>query len=171
MVDIVDISESVVYATPTLEEVREHLIYPTETHNGMISRLLVAACEKAEQVTWRSLTAHQFQMEFMGHDGTISLLRSPIASVDEVKYYNGDSWEVIDAADYDVFGISEKTIELSILYQRVQVKYTTSAYANRTVQKLIMDLVQVWYDNKPDADDAEQLIVNRLAKFKVWQVE
>lgn len=171
MVNIVDKSESLSYASPTLEEVKEYLLNPTETHSGMISRLLLSAFEKAEHVTGRSLTTHNYQMEIFGHDGAITLLRSPIKSVDKVQYYDGSSWNDVDSTNYDTVGISEITIHISTLYQRVRIEYTTEPYINSVLNKLIMDLVQVWYDNKPDAEDIEQMVVNRMAKFKVWQVE
>lgn len=171
MVDIVDITENVVYPTPTLEEVRDHLLLPTETHNGMISRLIVAACEKAEQVTGRSLTVHEYKVEVDSHDGTIYLLKSPIFAIDKVEYFDGTDWQRLEVDEYDEFGINEKYIGVSMAYQRVRITYTTAAYTNKTLIKLIMDLVEVWYDSKPDAENLEQLVVNRMSKFKIWQVE
>lgn len=171
MVDIKDTSTTISYSNPSLEEVKEYLINPPDSHNGLIDRLRIAAFQKIENVTGRSLTAHTYQFEVNGHDGEIYLLNSPINTISKVEYFDGDSWIELTSDDYDVLGLTEKTVVISLSYQRVRITYTTSAYDNANLRKIVMDLVQVWYDNRPDADNLEQVVVNKMSKFKVWQVE
>lgn len=171
MINIKDNSTSVTYSNPTLQNVLDYLYNPPSGHSTMIQTLLTAAFQKAESVIGRSLAVHTYQLEVDEHDGEIYLLNSPIGTISKVEYYDGSTWNELTHSEYEVFGLIEKTVSVSTVYQRIRITYATTAYSNAVIAKLIMDLVQVWYDNRPDADDLEQVIVNKMAKFKIWQVE
>ena len=171
MINIKDNSTSVTYSNPTLQNVLDYLYNPPSGHSTMIQTLLTAAFQKVESVIGRSLAVHTYEMEVDEHDGEIYLLNSPIGTISKVEYYNGTDWTELTTGEYEVFGLVEKSISVSKIYQQVRITYATTAYSNAVIAKLIMDLVQVWYDNRPDAEDLERVIVNKMSKFKVWQVE
>lgn len=172
MLNIKETSSSApVYSNPSLSDVQDYLYNTPEGHAPMIQQLLLAAFQKAEQVTGKSLAVHEYELELDSHDGEIQLLRSPINEVTKVECFDGTDWNTLETTDYTVKGLTEKVLMVSVSYQHLKITYTTSDGSNEVLKKLIKDLVQVWYDGKPDADNLEQIVVNRMAKFKVWQVE
>lgn len=141
------------------------------TEDTLIGELITSARIKAEKVLGRSLAAHSFQVEVTEHEGDIELPYPPTATVTKVEYRDtsNDWWELTLDTDYFVTGLTDWIITISQYYQHVRVTYTTTAYDNEDVNRLIKELVTCYYDNRPDSEGIEQAIINKIAKYKIWQ--
>ena len=167
MVEVKDISTSVTY--PTVDATS--YMRASSSDATLIASLVKAAFQKAEGAIGRSLAVHTFQQQVDFHEGVIELLYPPIDAITSVKYFDGSVWNTIAASEYEVRGLQDKYIILSIAYQNVLIEFTTKSYSNDIINKLVQDLVFVWYDNRPDAEDLERNIIKRLAKYKLCRVE
>jgi uncharacterized phiE125 gp8 family phage protein len=168
MIDIID-NESVVEVL-SLERVKQHLRVTTTTDDGYIEGLIKAAREKCEQVTGRSIAAHDFTLLNDSNEGETELLYPTVDDVEKVEYFNGSDYVELESTAYTVTGLKEKYVTTSSTYTNIKITYTTTASDNDDLKRLMMDLIQVWYDNRPDAGDLQQGIINRMAKYKIWRV-
>ena len=166
MVEIKDISTTVTY--PTIDAAAYMRASASDT---IISDLTKAAFQKAESVIGRSLAVHTFQQEVTEHDGEIDLLYPPINAITSVKYFDGLAWNDLTTNDYTVIGLTDKRIVVSEAYQNIRIEFTTTSFADDIIKKLVKDLIFIWYDNRPDADNLEHNIIKRLAKYKKCLVE
>jgi hypothetical protein len=110
-------------------------------------------------------------MEVSEHTGTIQLFNPPVLEVETVSYWDGSTWVTMDEADYTVYGIESKYLSISTTYQRVRIEYSTTPHTNFDIVRLMKELISIWYDHRPDSEELEQRVVNRLANYKVWRVE
>lgn len=141
------------------------------TEDTLIGELITGARTKAEKALGRSLAAHSFQVEVSEHEGEIELPYPPTATVTKVEYRDTSNvWnELTLDSDYFVTGLTDFIITISKYYQRVRVTYTTTAYVNKDVNRLLKDLVTCAYDNRPESEGIEQAIINKIAKYRIWQ--
>ncbi len=94
----------------------------------------------------------------------------PTSTIDEVSYYDGSEWAVLtENSDYTVYGLDSKSISISTSYKIVQVTFTTGYENNADINRILYELIGVWYDNRPDVDMYEANIVSKLSKYKRWQ--
>ena len=165
MIDINDITETIVEPL-NLAVIKNHLRVDGNENDGYIEGLITAARVKAEQVTGLSLVPHTFELEESSNDGEIELLYPPVASIDSVQYWDGSEFVTDDS--YTSGGLNTKYVLTT--YKRVKITYTTKAEINEDLKRLMMDLIQVWFDNRPDMEQIQETIVKRMAKYKVWRV-
>jgi uncharacterized phiE125 gp8 family phage protein len=103
----------------SLEQARQHLrvdVYPGSPgghpDDDLITRAIVAARERAEEITRRALVEQGLRLVAPGFQpgwrprhscGGIDLLRPPLISVDQVSYYDdANALQVVDPSDYFV---------------------------------------------------------------------
>jgi len=147
----------------SLERAKKHLRVTSNDDDSLIEELIRAACFKAEQGTWREIIERVIYIEDDNESGLVDLGASPISSIDNVEEYVNDEWVEADEEDYTIAG---STIITDIA--PVRVRYTTEWYNHPDVNRLILDLVAVYYDHRPDEDMLEANVVTKLAKYKVW---
>jgi uncharacterized phiE125 gp8 family phage protein len=168
MIDFNDISES--FTEPiTVEQVKSHLRLEGNENDAMLEGFIRPAREKCEQVTGRALVAHTFEIYEDENEGEIELLYPPIDEVESVEYWDGEDWVELDSGSFVVGGVKQKVVLISKSYKVVRVTYVVTPDPNQDLLRLIKDLIQVWFDNRPDIDDLQQKVINRMAKYKVWQ--
>jgi len=113
---------------------------------------------------------HTYVLETVGHEGVIYLPMPPHGTISSVTYYDGDEWvALVENTSYTVYGIDNKYISVSTGYKRVRVTYATTAYSNYDVKRIMMELIAVWYDNRPDMEEAEEKVIKKLVKYKLWE--
>lgn len=113
---------------------------------------------------------HTYLLEAYGHDGVIYLPMPPHGTISSVTYWDGDEWQtLVETTNYTVYGIDNKYIAVSTGYKRIRVSYATTAYSSDDVNRIMMELIAVWYDNRPDMEEAELKVVKKLAKYKLWE--
>lgn len=164
MIDIRDITTSTIEPLK-LAVIKNHLRVDGNDNDGYIESLITAARHKAEQVTGLSLVPHTFELEESNNDGEIELLFPPVATIDSVEYWDGDEFTTDD--NYTSGGLNGKYVLTQ--YKRVKITYTTEAEANEDLKRLMMDLIQAWFDNRPDIEQVQEVIVKRMAKYKIWR--
>jgi hypothetical protein len=118
-----------------------------------------AGCYKAEQVTWHSIVQREIYAEF--DSGTVDL-GDNIKSIDAIEKYNGE-WVQMTEDEYTIDGNTIETEE-----EKLRVKYTTDTYNHPDINRLITELVAVYYDHAPDEQNVEMVIINKLSKYKIW---
>jgi uncharacterized phiE125 gp8 family phage protein len=146
-----------------LEKAKQHLRVTNNSDDSLIETLIRAACYKAEQVTWREIVEREVYIEDANETGVVSLGTSPIKSIDKVEQFT-DEWVEVTEDDYTLVGKSLIT-EIA----PVRVLYTTLIYSNPDINRLVLDLVAVYYDHRPDEEMLEANVVMKLSKYKVWQ--
>lgn len=156
----------------TLEQVKAHLrIIESNTDDGYIESLIKPAREKAEQVTGQSLVAHTVIFENSDCEGETELLCPPIGTVIKVEYFDGSEFVELTSDEFTVGGARSKWVITPEVYSHIRITYTTTGWGNEDLKRLILDLILLWYDERPNVDEAkEKAIVNKMAKYKVWQV-
>ena len=158
----------------TLEQVKSHLrIYDSNIDDGYIESLIKPAREKAEQATGQSLVAHTIVYENSDTESEDEqvLLYPPIGEVSKVEYFDGSSYVELDSEAYTVGGARGKWVSGISDYSHIRITYTTTGWGNEDLKRLILDLILLWYDERPNVDEAkEKAIINKMAKYKVWQV-
>lgn len=156
----------------TLEQVKAHLrIIDSNADDGYIESLIKPAREKAEQVTGQSLVAHTVIFENSDCEGETELLYPPIGVVSKVEYFDGSDYVELTSDEFTVGGVRSKWVVTSTAYNHIRITYTTTGWGNEDLKRLILDLILLWYDERPNVDEAkEKAIVNKMAKYKVWQV-
>lgn len=153
-----------------LEQVKKFLRQNGTQDDGLIEDLIKAARAKAEQVLGRSLMVHTYLYEVYEHSGVIDLPYPPHGTVSAVTYWDGSTFTaLVENTGFTVYGIDSKYISVSVGYDRVRITYATTAYNNYDVNRLMMELIAVWYDNRPDAEELEAKIVKKISHYKVWQ--
>jgi hypothetical protein len=157
----------------SLEKAKQFARVSQDVDDSLIESLIDAAIAKGEQVTGKSLVEKECIVEVTNIDSTIVLPVPPIASVDTVEYWDGEDWtELVEEDDYYVFGVDELMVSgVSLAYQRLRITFTTSYLNNADINRLLYELIAVWYDNRPDGDEMEQKVVNKLARYKRWTAE
>jgi uncharacterized phiE125 gp8 family phage protein len=153
----------------SLEAVKHHLREIGNDNDAMIEGFIRPAREKCEKVTGKSIVAHTFEIYVSDNDGEIELLYPPIVNVTKVEYWDGTEWIELAASDYMVGGVRQKVVLVSSSYKVVKVTYTTIGEGNEDLLRLMKDLIQVWFDNRPDMVDAQSKVINRIATYKIWQ--
>jgi hypothetical protein len=127
-----------------------------------------AAVDAGEGVLGRSLMAHEFIAEVYDHEGMIELPAPPHNEITTVEYWDGTEYvELTENTDYYVHGLDQKSIEISKSYKRVRVEFSTNAYSNSDVKRGLLELIAVWYDNRPDEQEQESRVLRKLAKHKI----
>ena len=153
-----------------LSKVKDYLRQSSDDDDVFIQELIRAARVKAEQVLGRSLMVHSYNLEVNGHEGVIYLPMPPHGTVSSITYWDGDEWQSLtETTDYTVYGLDNKYIAVSVAYQRLRIVFATTAYTNYDVNRIMMELVEVWYDNRADAEELELKVVKKLSKYKIWQ--
>ena len=168
MVDFRDTATTFVEAI-TLESVKHHLRETGNDNDAMIEGFIRPAREKCEKVTGKSIIPHTFEIYVSENDGEIELLYPPIVNVTKAEYWDGREWIELAATDYMVGGVRQKVVLISASYKVVKITYTTTGEANEDLLRLMKDLIQVWFDNRPDLMDAQAKVINRMATYKIWQ--
>jgi hypothetical protein len=149
----------------SLEQVKRY-VRQSSTHDDiLLDSLIDAAVNAGEGVLGRSLMAHTFICEVDEHEGVIELPAPPHDEIDKVEYWDGDDW--VELEEYYVLGLNSKKVYISTSYQRVRVEFTTTPYLNADVNRGLLELIAVWYDNRPDVDELESRVLRRIAKHKV----
>lgn len=133
---------------------------------------MLAARERAEHATGRSLTNHTYTQQVNYHEGIVYLLMPPINAVSSVQYWDGEEWQdMTENTDYTVYGLQEKYISVSTAYQILKISFSTSPYTSQDMNRLMMDLVSVMYDNRPNSEMEEAAIIKKMVKYKLWRAE
>lgn len=154
----------------SLERARQFLRVTHANDDSLIEDFIDAAIAKGEQVTGRSLVEKQAIIEEVNDYGTILLPSPPISTVDKVEYLLNNEYEELTLnSGYVVYGLDEKTIGISTSYERIRVTFTTSYEDNADINRLLYELIGVWYDNRPDVDMLEAKVIMKLAKYKLWE--
>ncbi len=154
----------------SLERAKQLLRISSTVDDSLIEQLIDAAIAKGEKATGRSLVEKEAQIEVENDLGVIDVPSPPTSTIDEVSYYDGSEWAVLtENSDYTVYGLDSKSISISTSYKIVQVTFTTGYENNADINRILYELIGVWYDNRPDVDMYEANIVSKLSKYKRWQ--
>lgn len=159
----------------TVSDAKEYARITTTTEDSYLAKLITSARIKAEQVLGRSIVPHKYQFEVREHDGEIELLYPNVTdpSTDEdfkVEYFDGSEWVELTEDEYDIYGVGEVNIGVSIAYQRVRITYNTEDINNEDVIRLIKELFVIYYDNRPDQNDLIKQVIERLSKYKICRI-
>lgn len=73
----------------TLIEAKAHLRVDTSDEDALITSLITAATETAEQRTGRALMAQTWELTLDAFPDAFELTRLPVASITSLKYYDG----------------------------------------------------------------------------------
>lgn len=146
----------------TLDDLKSHLRVTRQEENAYLEGLLVAAREYAEQRTGRVfLTQSLVALSPDWADGTFELLRSPVQSVESVKYYDTDGvLTTLDSSSYIVSTLlgwvqAKSDTVLPALYDRpdaVQINFTAGATTVEAVPAALVHAVRLlaahWFINR-----------------------
>lgn len=84
-------------------EVQEQAIVPHPEDNGLILRLITAARQHVEQVTWRQLVTATYEWRLDRLCGALYVPRPPLQSVTSIEYVDGQgTTQTLDPSAYTV---------------------------------------------------------------------
>jgi hypothetical protein len=137
----------------------------------LITTLIAEARRKAEDALGRSLIVHSWQIETFNTSGVIYLPMPPHNEITTVEYYDGEDWVELDYdnGDWEQYGLNELSITVSTAYSPIRVTFTTTAYDMGDIDRIMMELISVWYDHRPDMESLESRVIEKLGKHKKWQ--
>lgn len=154
----------------SLERAKHLLRISSTADDSLIEQLIDAAIAKGEQATRRSLVEKQAQIEVENDLGIIEVPTPPTSTIDDVSYFDGSEWvSLTENSEYTVYGLNDKSISIATSYKMVRVTFTTGVETNADINRILYELIGVWYDNRPDVDMYEAGIVTKLSKYKRWQ--
>jgi uncharacterized phiE125 gp8 family phage protein len=169
MYDLKDITPSVTEPI-SLSELKTYLRIPSantsdDTH---LSQLLTAGRIKFEKAAWRSVVPHMYRLTVSEFESPLELPYPPIDYVDTVEYWDGSEWHELDESDdYFVFGDNKKEVECAF-YDGYKMRVTFATLGDNTQDYL--NLIKEWigavYDNRPDSEQVQEKIVNRMAGYR-----
>ena len=85
----------------SLVEAKAHLRVTVADDDTLITALITAATETAEQMTGRALMPQTWELTLDAFPAAFELTRTPVASVTSLKYYDGAGvLTTLDGADY-----------------------------------------------------------------------
>jgi len=173
----------------TLNEAKRHVNVEFNRDDNLITALITAAREHAEEYTGRAFNTQTWTLELDAWpaDGVIRLARSPTISVSTVKYYNsaGVQTTLVSGTDYQEALTSEPariTIEPGMTWptvetgrlNAVEVIYVAGygALASdvpQAIRQAMLLAIAAWYEHREELTD---LALRRLpfgARALLWQ--
>lgn len=149
----------------TLSEAKLHCRVDTSDDDTLITALITAATEMAEQLTGRALMTQTWELTQDAFDDAMVLTRVPVASITSVKYIDEAGVEqTLNSANYTLFsgndyGYHQVTAAYGLEWpatriqdDAVKVRYV-AGYANaaavpESIKQWIKLMVSSMYDNR-----------------------
>lgn len=169
MYDLKDITPSVTEPI-TLSELKTYLRIPNantsdDTH---LTELITAGRIKFEKAAWRSVVPKFYRLTVSEFESPLELPYPPIDDVTLVQYWDGSEWQTLDASDdYFVFGDNKKEIEAAFYDgYKVKIEFVTLGDDSEDYLNLIKEWIGAVYDNRPDSEQVQEKVVNRMAGYR-----
>jgi uncharacterized phiE125 gp8 family phage protein len=161
----------------TLPETKSYLRVDVDDDDGLITALIVAATNKAEEHLNRALISQTLMAQWYRFFSVAKLPRPPHQIINKVEvreHEAGAVWEEIAAADYDQSGLECFTIRTSVSFtasgyseQELRVTYLAGygiyvAQVPQPICTAIMDMVAFAYEHR--GEGATAALLTPLAK-------
>lgn len=150
----------------TLEEAKNHLKVDVSDDDALITVLITAARESAEQYTNRALITQTIEEEFKCFED-ILLQRNPVQTVSSVTYTDTEEQEQTwDEENYSLFLTAEpakillktgKSFPTDVVERDNAVKvtyiagYTQASDVPKPIIQAMLLMIGKWYDNRADS--------------------
>jgi uncharacterized phiE125 gp8 family phage protein len=172
----------------TLAEAKLHLRVDGTDEDTLITALITAATEMAEQETGRALMTQTWELTQDAFDSAMVLTRTPVASITSIKYIdldgveqtlNGANYTLYSTDDYGyhqvtpAYGLDwpETRIQDSAVAVRYVAGYTT---VPQPIKQWILLMIGSMYDNRESEttqNPTKHRFVDRLLdRYKVYPV-
>jgi len=156
----------------TLEEVKLHLRVDGTEEDSLISALITAARQKAEEYTKRAFITQSWELALDSASGKVYLPRPPVQAINEVIL----DGEIVSTENYALVGqdVFYAKIPLNAVNPAGLVIRYTSGYGNtatdvpQAIRQAIMMLVAHLYEHRGDeAEEIPAMIKILLQPFRV----
>lgn len=170
MYDILDKTVSITEPI-TLASIKNYLRIPSAntSDDTDLTNLITAGRRKFENVTWRSVVVHDYELIIETDGIVIELPYPPIDYVTSVEYWDGEEWNTLDSSDdYYVYGNERLRIELNI-YEgyKLRINFTTLGDDSYEYLNLIKEWIAAVYYNRPDSEETQEKVVKRMLNYRV----
>ncbi len=157
----VSISEAAETEPVSLSEMKSWLKLEIDDDDAIVAALITAARQHCEHELNKSFVAQTLIATYDCFETVLNLPFPPVASVEEVLYYDEDGVEeTLDSDDYWVSlgvpaRIESKTSFPSTISRpdAVSVEYITAASTNENIKTAIKMLAAHWYTHRSAAED------------------
>ena len=172
-----------------------HCRVDASDEDALITALITAATEMAEQKTGRALMAQTWQLTLGTFPTTIELTRVPVQTITSVKYRDTDGvLQTLSGASYalvqDDFGFAKINPAYGATWPTTQVRddavvvefvagYASAAAVPESIKQWIKLMISTMYDNRETESYSSRAVsttvqmsfVDRLLdRYRVWDV-
>lgn len=180
----------------TLAEAKEHLRVDSSDEDTLITAMITAATETAEQITGRAIMPQTWLLTLDAFEDELVLTRVPVASIVSVTYTDpdgvelalstGSNWRLLDLDDYaparivPVYGYSwpATRAQAEVVGVEYVAGYANAAAVPEPIKAWIKLTVSAMYENR-EAESYSTRAVSTTVKmsfvdalldrYKVWQ--
>lgn len=181
---LIQISEPAVEPV-SLTEAKQHLRLETTADDTFITSIIKTARKICEQFTGQCFIHQGFALflDQFPHDGTVTLLKEPIASLDAVKVYDADDVAAVQVLDnYFLDPVKKQVLLKNSVFtptpgrtvNGVEVDYTVGYGADASdvpddIKQAILRVVTDVYENRGDTQKAAGDILSRSGALDILQ--
>lgn len=169
MYDLKDITASITEPI-SLSDLKTYLRIPSANtgDDAHLTELIKAGRIKFEKAAWRSVVPHTYRLTLSEFENPLELPYPPIDYIDSVAYWDGSAWQTLDSSDdYYVFGDNKKEIEIAYYSKyKIKVEFVTLGDDSEDYLNLIKEWIGAIYDNRPDSEQVQEKVVNRMAGYR-----
>lgn len=155
----------------SLVTLKNYLRVPTAntTDDTDLTALIETGRRKFEQVTWRSILPHDYELIIETDEEVIDLPFGPIDSVSAIYYWDTEEWVELDSSDdYYVHGNYNKRVELNIYSgYKLKIVFTTLGDDASEYLNLIKEWIAAVYYNRPDSEEAQEKVIKRMLNYRI----
>ena len=153
----------------TLSEAKQHERIDLNDDDGLVTALIKAARQQAEEYTKRSFITQTWELTLDEANGIIELPRPPIQSVTNVT---------VDGSPYSNYEVDGNRIYfpsgVSFLFGGIKIEYTAGYGDNsedvpEPIREAILQMVGHFYENR-ESQEMPVLAWQLLSPYKVWQL-
>lgn len=172
----------------TLAEAKLHCRVDTSANDDLVTTLIKAARQQAEEFTGRAFITQTWKLELDAwpDSGVIELPRSPMSSLSSVKYYNtsGTKTTLVDGTDYQKDLASEparittepdktwpslETGRLNAIEVIFVAGYGAASTVPQAIKQAILLTIGAWYEFREELTDLPLRKLPLGARALLWQ--